>query len=121
MNAIQTGERDRQEQERREREKEPDRGGRPEGQNESERNRDSGGRGVGRSTGLGDGGPGGLRLESGVIANLEKRSRRLEIESEDVASLNLSPGFFHNSKDLVVNNGVFNDVQGNQMNTNSGA
>jgi len=121
---LQNNERDPQEQEQRERHWEPGREGRREGEKESERNRDSYGEGTEESTGLDDNlarlvvEREKLQLES---ANLEKRLRRLEREIENVASSDLSPGFFHNSKDIVVNDGVFNDVQGNQMNTNSGA
>ena len=68
----------------------------------------------------GDGGPGRLQLESGVIANLETRLRHLEREIENVASSDSSPDFFHNSKDLVVDDSIFNAVQRDQMNANSG-
>jgi len=116
---VTEGDRGRHEHEQQEREEEPDRGWRREGENESERNRESGGRGAGRSTGLGDGVPGGLRLESSVITNLETALPR-SLERDNVASSDSSPGFFPNSKDLVVNDDVFNGVQRDQMNTNSG-
>jgi len=58
-----------------------------------------------------------LHLES---ADLEKRLWGLERENENVAWSDSSLGFFHNSKDLVVNDGVFNGVQRDQMNRNSG-